>query len=99
MVHLWPQAGRADWNVRREIGRTAIFRHMEWQQRSHRAAAFTCDHLAEAARSRKGEADGAMNLEGRGDVHGRAPMREAAGARSWRGGQEAVPRSRLRRHG
>src|SRR5262249_32552959 len=27
----------------------------------------------EAARSRKGKADGAMNLEGRMDVHGRAP--------------------------
>jgi hypothetical protein len=38
--------------------------------------------VAEAARSRKGKADGAMNLEGRMDVHGRAPMREAAGARS-----------------
>src|SRR6516162_10733494 len=64
------------------------FHQMERQQRGHRAAAFTSDHVAEAARGRKRKADGVMNLESGMDVHGRAPMREAAGARSWRGGRE-----------
>src|SRR5262249_8536268 len=90
----WSDAGGVNLDARQPAIR---FRHMERQQRGHRAAAFASDHVAEAARSRKGKADGAMNLEGRMDVHGRAPMREAAGARSWRGGREDVPRSRLRR--
>src|SRR5258708_23104949 len=64
------------------------FQHMERQQRGHRAAAFTSDHVAEAARGRKRKADGVVNLESGMDVHGRAPMQEAAGARSWRGGRE-----------
>src|SRR6516165_3463487 len=68
------------------------FHQMERQQRGHRAAAFTSDHVAEAARGRKRKADGVMNLESGMDVHGRAPMREAAGARSWRGGREKMCR-------
>ena len=64
------------------------FHQMERQQRAHRAAAFRSDHVAEAARGRKRKADGVVNLESGMDVHGRAPMQEAAGARSWRGGRE-----------
>src|SRR5262249_31064122 len=54
--------------------------------------AFTSNHVAEAARGRKRKADGVVNLESGMDIHGRAPMREAAGARSWRGDREKMCR-------